>query len=549
MRGMTWKVALWTAFSATTAFAEGSPVPPVTAPSAVELGLTDAAHETGSGSRHSITYTDPQTGRRMKVTYGPLGGVESMEELTSAGRLLDRRELRTDGTLHESFEPRHELVISRRVDERSDQVERTTWENGKPSTQKYWIPHRKGEEFDQCRVPEPPSGWEKLLIDLSWISTQPQTAGSTGIPLGLNFVATPSCNAYPGGGLAQLSKDLSRGLHEGLACLKNLGPARRMDAARMLAFLQPSLGTPSLIRCTDPQGPASERTDSRVGNANAIADIPGDPHYPGMEINIRGDAITGGKASATAFHEMLHWLGYKHSDGTDVTYLVSLCCAPDGALDSQRKSKKSACELLQKNPEWTSAEYQRQFASIMFYDSRNAVARNSAYYSFHAAPLLVPHPPGRHDTIGMYESLKTLMIMDRELFGMKDRIMGDSLLNLILAQAALVSLRGTASQDLMIQDFHKNILSAYPDSDPTLAPIRKFGAAYGKLINCAMEGDSLAFDSAWHYLTEAAQDACPLLNANERVQIRSAFDMAELDFIRVKPSLRKHYEQFKNPCP
>jgi hypothetical protein len=267
-----------------------------------------------------------------------------------------------------------------------------------------------------------------------------------------------------------------------------------------------------------------------------------------MEINIRGEAFSSGAGPQTLFHEMLHWLNYKHNEGVDITYLTTVCCFNPTEYEYQRDARQSACGLLGRNLDWTGAEYQRLFARIMALDSRPQIALNSGYSAMHAAPLLIPHPPDHHNAIGLYEATKVLMNEDRRLWQERNRTEGRPLLGVILGQAALINLQHEPGYP-MIQDFHEHILSAYPENNAELRKIRELGTTFGKLLNATMNGQGATFKAAWHYFTEAQAQACPLLNANEKQQLRDAYGMAAVDFWHTEPSISTYHDVFSNPCP
>jgi hypothetical protein len=286
-------------------------------------------------------------------------------------------------------------------------------------------------------------------------------------------VIDASCKSYGAGGIPGLSVDLERGLRQGLECLRGLGPARRMDAARLLAFLKGGLGRPSQITCADPDAVAEARKHGDLSkpmprvpqSADAISHFPGEPGYPGMELNLTGTPFSKAgmlEAPEVLFHEMLHWLGYAHNEGVDVTYLTSLCCFPAAGGDSyEKKKQEESCDLLKRNPDWTSVEYQRSFAHIMDSDAHPRIAFNAAWAAAHSAPPLDPAYPRRRNTSALFESTRVLAKGDTDLWASdkENREKGHPFLSIIVAQAAMPGIP-RADWHTRIQQFHDEILSA-----------------------------------------------------------------------------------------
>ncbi|MBI3558441.1 MAG: hypothetical protein HY074_19400 [Deltaproteobacteria bacterium] len=232
---------------------------------------------------------------------------------------------------------------------------------------------------DRCWKPDPiaTNELDKLLKGGLLVKLKPNLSIWGLTNLGSNALAR-DCDGYPPGkpkGDDNLAKEASTALDRGLRCLANIGKKFkgpetgriRGEVARLLAYFDPdNFWHPFTYMCDYPgdKGAAKPLIDDLTiklagGSLNAIAAPCADPKNsriaaPGMILNVSNlRKKTPLERQATLFHEMLHMLGYKHSEqaqkaGTDFVYNAEFCCFGDG--DGKKQSDPFACQMIAEHP-------------------------------------------------------------------------------------------------------------------------------------------------------------------------------------------------------
>ncbi len=155
----------------------------------------------------------------------------------------------------------------------------------------------------------------------------------------------------------KLSTIYSNSVITGLRCLAGINQARKKDSARLLYLLNPNLSKKAvIIRC-------SSYGDEICHNKfTGITTMRGEGHacdcttdefplvainqtYLQREFSMKKDNKI---ASSIFFHELMHLLGYKHTDKIDVVRLMEACCFP-GSIDLKLNPHlhlENACDQL-----------------------------------------------------------------------------------------------------------------------------------------------------------------------------------------------------------
>lgn len=493
--------------------------------------------------RKTVTLTDRENGRTLQTTYSPLGNIEFQSEAALSGRILSRREIRAHQEIQEQFVPTHTRTTFQSKRPGWIAVEQTTWINGKARTVSYEI--REEKALQRCEPERSSTPVDQLLADMSWLSFRPET-NKAAVPLGNNFVAQ-NCKSYPHGGVDGLARALTEGLQTGLSCLARLGPERRMDAARMLAFLDEKSAKKAKIRCghvgqvTGRGEPDSSKPGRYIPIAVEKDEIARaytieSPDFPALQLNLDSESLKekDTQAQQTIFHEMLHWLGYKHGHGVDVTYLTEICCFH--SKDDWKNNRENACQLLKDNPDFESEEYHRRFAKVMNNNFRSNIALDAAWKSIR----------GRTDTSSLYASVYELANSDRSLFESIQwnyREKGDPLFYMVLARASVGSLPPEKKKAAIAQVAEK-IDSVYPNG-----PIKDAAMYLGDSLNAIINRNAEAFKSSWAKFEGIKKAACSQMQAHEKEELGKATDLAIVDYFKLKLPPPSYYDKLKKPCP
>jgi hypothetical protein len=260
------------------------------------------------------------------------------------------------------------------------------------------------------------------------------------------------------------------------------------------------------------------------------------PDFPALLFNLDsktlGDAE--GQAAPTLFHEMLHWLGYRHHHGIDVTYLSEICCFP--SADDKTNNREQACQLLKDNPNFGSEEYHRRFTQVMDNIYQSDVGIKSAWSAIH----------GEKDSSPLLSSLLEIADSNRQRYerihwDYRDK--GDPLYYVVLARASLGNIPST-KKDAAIKQVDEIIDSVYPKGS-----IRDAAHYIGDAINALINGNAKAFKTSWAQFERIRVSACSQMNKNEKEELSHATNLAILDLLDAKPSLFKYDTRFETPCP
>lgn len=147
---------------------------------------------------------------------------------------------------------------------------------------------------------------------------------------------------------SRLKKLYYNSYSKGITCLLNQGQDRQDDADNLSKLVQ---AKDVHIVC--------EKDASDGDSAHAITNT-ASPYFPGLELNMKYLNLKNSKNLGMFFHESIHWLGYKHFEGIDVSYLAESCCFNKNA------NKNSACILFNLNKEeWLTTNYIESFTKIM----------------------------------------------------------------------------------------------------------------------------------------------------------------------------------------
>jgi hypothetical protein len=206
------------------------------------------------------------------------------------------------------------------------------------------------EEARACLRPEPPSGWQSLLSDLSWLSFSSDVESTQNH----NTTIDPSCGGY-NGGMDQAESELRESMQIGLACLNRVGGRAREEAARLLAIFQPEFGKTFRFICDNESNRSGYNTDGAYARAiPAVFDggpaiiVSNAPDKPSLGRNRTNKALI--------FHELMHLLGYAHGMTEDFSELAAACCFSDPDDSARIQLDGIACQALRiadtRNPDY-----------------------------------------------------------------------------------------------------------------------------------------------------------------------------------------------------
>ncbi|MBI3554723.1 MAG: hypothetical protein HY074_00495 [Deltaproteobacteria bacterium] len=289
----------------------------------------------------------------------------------------------------------------------------------------------------------------------------------------------------------ELGLALTSGIQDGLRCLAgktrgDLGADRKTDFARLLSFFEHPPKPPSVVECYNAdssyEGQDTKRRNSMLkslGSSVARAAPPSGENPPRIEVNEVNLYAQGARAdrSRVLFHETLHWLGYKHSEGVDATYLIEQCCfaKSDAACSLLRDSDSSRVPRMG----WTSTEYLKRYTEIMLKEGKPMVAMQTAF-----AGLLSADAPVDGSKKLVAEGLYATALAatgrdtpDRRFVGAGEYLM-------------MVAGAGTRTADTVRADF-KNAAG----HDLSSAQ-RKFAEKWGQALALLLKGDPAPFTAA-----------------------------------------------------
>ncbi len=516
------------------AFAQSSAKLPDFAPE--RWGLTSSVTRLPQApGSHQIILRNPQNGRVVTQVFTPLGRLESESETTAAGRLLWRREIGSGSisrpTVEERFAPRHsrttlwEAPPTREIPGSHFWVETTHWENEIPRTTRNLLAREKA--LSACAATTMPmSQAESLIGDLRWLQFEVPSDSRSNVTLP-NNVILEGCDRFPGGGNAAVAKALEAGLQQGLRCLKAMGPARSSDIARLLSYLDPKLSAPVRIQCGVPGKLAARGARKPDGTFNPIpisSDLnaralsAGDEDFPGVLLNVSsGEFLTEpGKLKGTLFHEMLHFLGYLHSESLDVPYLTDACCFAEG-----KGASPQACDLLKNDTDYRSADYQTQFAEIMTGLGRPSVAE---YTTWNTAAKADP------------DKVNPLYAVSRKLAELNPK---SQFRYQILAYTG-IELSPQGERERLASE----LASPLPDWQ------RQGSQAVGKSLAALLRKEASAFESAWPQTRELRTRLCAQGGMDELAQLAQPLKagLFELYSQFDRELFNKYAHELHEPC-
>ena len=159
--------------------------------------------------------------------------------------------------------------------------------------------------------------------------------------------------------LAQL---VNSSLQTGLECLNKLGPARQKEAAKLESIVRQhtiriECGKAGKLQVATPEG-----TFTMPSNQVAYGTAPNYPGFPKIGIDLeKTKGLPEKQRRKLLFHEMLHFLGFAHAEGTiDIPYLSESCC-----FGLPPESKEKSCEIMRKNLHPLNPAYTVGFFEIM----------------------------------------------------------------------------------------------------------------------------------------------------------------------------------------
>jgi hypothetical protein len=380
--------------------------------------------KTVTADGREVTYHDLDSGASIRAFLDPLGALLRIEEYSPSGALLDRRTFergRTGRFVHEELLPDGQRTVLESRSAGSFGEQSTSFhflKGGKAVRTENTLPGIRGVQDSACPREVGEGEIDHLISQISSasLSLPSNSPGTFNLRIagGSTSFAVSGCEGYSRrNGDYALADDFEGGLQAGVGCMAGtgpmgpLGPRVRMEAARLIAYL--SSNQEGELECMEEVRPKKgcfqlprmrERCllgaqASEVSGANAIAITCPDDESPGMKIN----ATTARERDPrerreTLFHEMLHWLGYKHYSGArggvDLPYLLALCCmSADGrACDLLKATDPAACGLPRSESQMTrcpitaeSLEYSRWFTRVMVDNGRPSIAYVSAVNS------------------------------------------------------------------------------------------------------------------------------------------------------------------------
>ncbi len=373
---------------------------------------------------------------------------------------------------------------------------------------------------------------EALMRDLRWLAFGATSSDISGARLSLgNNVIGENCDSLPMGGNVALSRALTESLQQGLRCFKDLGPARGSDIARLLGYLDPAHSAPVRIQCVAPgfsgRGPWIPEKSAHTPivlpeRSDGMAFLPGDADFPGLMLNIKSKADFA-EFKSTLFHELLHLLGYTHSDAVDVPYLAEACCF------SKTAASKDACGILGDPPltpqKTTDTAYQRRIARILIEMRQPFIAIQSAWQATLNAPSETADRP---TTPLMAVALKLLETPS-------DR----SKIYLMMAYAGAAATLPSSQKSTMAQ------VAEFPLPQVQHSVTRPLGEALGALLR----RDTAEFLKLWPAANATRRAYCQNASANEKIDFQRITEKMKVIFpgaeIELPPQV---LSQLSRPC-
>ncbi len=511
-------------------------------PLALPEGVHAEAHAV-AGGLFSLTITDSAASRVLETLYGADGGIRAMTERTAGGRLLDRREWRSNEFVHEIFGEVHrqEWTVVRPYGFLLV-TGRETAADGSVTQWSYRIPARKALA---CEAPTPVADLEDALARISWGQIRPQAETGDVIPLGYNFQASSECRNYPRGGLSGLANDLSDAVRGAVSCLRTLGGPRSTDAGRLLTLaLGPAaagvqadakFGKKITFYCGKPGDEVPPGSGVKIDDGEIARSHHWDSSsFPSIHINDTAE-LSQIQPSVLA-HELMHIMGYKHNDGVDITYLMQRCCFDSGAAPEKYPNPNDACNLLRSSPPASSAEYGRRFTLLMAGSFQDDIARDAVVKDALNPPL------SNRPAFGYMEGLDASY---PSYYGVKGRReFGGPLTAVIMGKVGL-----DQSQPEQVAAYRAVKARNFPDS-PDNQKTLALADSVSNAIYALRRGDLATLRSSFASIRDQKDGACAAMMPYERKVLRELIASVDL-YTPVGPawSEAEHAPEWTNICP
>lgn len=508
------------------------------------LGFLEST-ETLSSVRQLLILKDIENGHALRTVYSPFGEVELLEESTLSGKILERQDFRHPGAqlVVENFEPTHRTLSFRSLPSQILEVE--VIENTERGLRRWNYRLPLDQALSRCEsssgIPLTPPAVEKILANLSWLFFQPATTelnSKKTVDLGNHLVAE-NCAQFPNGGIQSLTQASTEGIRRGVYCLRELGPSGKMLAAKLISFFQPKAAKKAKIQCThsgETLGPKGHEIVVKK-HFSAHAFDHDSPEFPGLYLNLDDESFAEEPefAAGVIFHEMIHWLGYAHGSGIDISYLAESCCFTNSEVTLEKNAQTEACNLLKDHPSFTSEDYHRRFARVMKSRGLPTIPLKAAW--------MASQSPQR-DSSPLMASVLSSANEDLNYWGKRAREKGDFLSHLVLGKAALQNLPEKL-RSIRKEEFQKSIARLYSPQDIQ----SKVSDHLGTAMNAILNRNEKQFVAAWTHFRQIRKEACSSLNQREKDQLQKTLNFASVELFDVKPSIASYSSEFNQPCP
>ncbi len=329
-----------------------------------------------------------------------------------------------------------------------------------------------------------------------------------------------NCSTYPKGE-KKLKLRIESAAQKGLKCIAGLGLSSRSDAENLLSILE------------DASRPISIHCKNFKNDFLARAFKSNHSFFPGMEISLSSENLDKGHLRESIFfHEMLHWLGYEHTEGFDIPYLAQNCCF------GRDEASKRACDIIQNRESigWDTPTYQQQFSNVM--TLRHFPGRMTLRATWHAfrnhksgeknlnSEALFAYAMGMND-FGQWFSAK------------KWRKEGNPALGVILGTAAIKAL---SKPNLQTQSLLQKFADRFYPYSEQFSKQRQFFVAFGEVLY-HLAAESEVFEKSFQDLNIQYQNVCLILSPNEMEQIRTILRATNNKPKKTQITLnKKHYK-------
>lgn len=361
--------------------------------------------------------------------------------------------------------------------------------------------------FTPYQLPQAKSDWETIIIkDMPDFKAVSGTGGKTYVG---NNVQVIGCEKYLGG-IELFLTDLRKTIKDGLSCLSVLGTERKKDAAQLAALFDERIEQRKVsLYC----GEAGEETGQDGFIKNEISDnhaglsfSPDSMDFPGFHINVGSLSLFSSykERRGLLLHEMLHWLGYKHSLTLDLPYIAEACCFS--------RNPEQACQLLRESPDFQSPSYLERFALV---GKQLGISEKIAVRAGMEAAI------SKKDGLLLFATIKPLFGKDFQPF-----------LGYLYSRSALHGLgKNLSDYSNLNYDRHQQFAN-------------EMGLLLGKIIRNEKEGTH----AQWAAIKEMAITTCPLFDPSERKQFSEFIDMTTYYVFKAEAVPWRQYSDWVNLC-